>query len=579
MQRGLDGVHRLVERWALRTPHAVAVRDGSGGRELTFARLWDESAAVAAELTARGAGHGSIVAIAMSRGAGFVVAALGVVRAGAAYLPLDPAGPVHRWDEIVAAAQAGHVLVAGTGDDHPRAAVRVALAEITPVGGYDDVDAAPELPLCVQYTSGTTGRPKGVVVPHRAVWNLVSDAAYCPLGPGDVVAGAANPAFDATTFEMWSTLTAGATLQTLPDLVDAGLDGWLEQVAAGGVTTMFLTTSLFHMIARERPDALASLRTLLVGGEQLELPLARRVLASAPPDRLVNVYGPTETTTFATYHDCTLDGLGAIDRVPIGRPLQSCWVDVVDADGRPVADGAEGELVIGGAGVALGYLHDEELSAQRFVDLADGRGVRYRSGDQARRLPGGLVEVMGRKDRQVKMRGFRIELPEIEHRLLATGLVDAAVVEKVGDGPSAYLAAFVLPAPALDPTAGQLRAALGTVLPDYMVPQRWQVRTSMPLGPTGKTDRAALLRELTDGSPATPAPAHADDRVRAIWCEVLGVGEVDPAVDFIGLGGNSILAVQVSARVRETLAVECDPIDVLLAEDVTAFASRIAGAA
>ncbi|WP_431973606.1 non-ribosomal peptide synthetase [Micromonospora haikouensis] len=570
-------MHDLIEQWTRRTPDAVAVRDRAAGRELTFARLWAESAAVAAELTKRGAGPGSIVAVALARGADFVVAVLGVVRAGAAYLPLDPAGPAHRWDEIVAAARAGHVLVAGPGDDCPAGPERLALRDIVVGAAYDDVGVSPQHPLCVQYTSGTTGRPKGVVVPHRAVRNLVSKADYCPLAPGDVVGGAANPAFDATTFEMWSTLAAGATLAVLPDLADIGLDAWLAWLAHSGITTMFLTTSLFHMIARERPDGLAPLRTLLVGGEQLELVPARRVLAGEDPPRLVNVYGPTETTTFATYFDCTPDALAGVDRVPIGRAIQSCWVDVVDTDGRPVADDTEGELVIGGAGVALGYLHDDELTARRFVDPGDGRGVRYRSGDLARRRADGLVEVIGRQDRQVKMRGFRIELPEIEHHLLATGLVDAAVVEKVGEGPQAYLAAFVLPAPAHEPTVEQLRAALSVTLPDYMVPQRWQVRTAMPLGPTGKTDRAALLRELA-AAPAAPAQETVGNGVLAIWCEVLGLAEVDPTVDFIGLGGNSILAVQVSARIRDALAVECDPIDVLLAEDVTAFASRIAGA-
>ena len=319
---------------------------------------------------------------------------------------------------------------------------------------------------------------------------LVTSPNYCTIAPGDRVANSSNPAFDATTFEVWSTLTAGGTLVVLPPVTDLPLDSWVDMIRAERITTMFLTTSLFHMVARERPTAFRTVDTLIVGGEQLEFAAVRRVLAEGPPQRLLNAYGPTETTTFATYYECTVDSLAGCERVPIGYALQNTRLHVVDEDLRPVRPGEPGELCIGGPGVALGYLHRPELTTEKFVPEppVDGHpaGTMYRTGDLVRELPSGALELLGRRDRQIKLRGFRIELEEIERAAVDTGLADAAFVEKLGQGPSATLIGFVLPAESAPPQPADLCATLlaelARRLPAYMIPARWNVLAEVPAG-------------------------------------------------------------------------------------------------
>lgn len=574
--------HEFVGAWLRRSPDATAVREAVTGREMTYRELWQASTRLAAELTRHGARHGDIVALAMGRGAELIVGILAVARCGAAYLPLDAGNPADRNTALITETGVRVVVTAVDGDSPdwalPAGLTRVSAATVAqaasdapaPDGPALDAPALDELaggddPLYVAYTSGSTGRPKGVVVPHRAVVGLVEDAEYCPVAPGDRVVSLSNPAFDATTFEVWSTLTAGGTVVVLPAVTEVTLDEWVELLRAERITTMFLTTSLFHMVARERPAAFGTVRNLLVGGEQMPLAAVRAVLAATPPRRLVNMYGPTETTTFATYHEVTVANLAGVDRVPIGRALQHTTLHVLDDQRRPVADGATGELCIGGPKVALGYLGQPELTAQRFVRLPDGEVV-YRSGDLARRTPDGDIELLGRQDRQVKLRGFRIELEEIERAILATGLAEVAIVEKVGDGPQALLVGFVLSAPEATPTASQLSAALLARVPRYMVPARWIVLDALPVGQTGKADRAALLALVTDDGPsgddgADPVLAG----VTETWRDVLSLGSVGRTDAFLELGGNSILAIQAASRLSERLGVEVEPHEVLLA--------------
>ena len=272
----------------------------------------------------------------------------------------------------------------------------------------------------------------------------------------------------------------------------------MDLIRAERITTMFMTTSLFHMVARERPTAFRTVDTLIVGGEQLELAAARRVLEQGPPRRLVNGYGPTETTTFATWYECTLDSLAGLERAPIGYALQNTRLYVLDENLHPVEPGESGELCVGGPGVALGYLHRPELTTEKFVPEppVDGQpaGTMYRTGDLVRQLPSGALETLGRRDRQVKLRGFRIELEEIERATVETGLVDSAFVEKVGEGPSATLVGFVLPA--VDAPSQQrisprqLSAELAQRLPDVHDPGPLE----RPRGPPSRPDRQGRPR-------------------------------------------------------------------------------------
>ncbi|GAA1313756.1 non-ribosomal peptide synthetase [Saccharothrix xinjiangensis] len=568
------------------------MRSPRTGESLTYRQLWARSGRLAADLALRGVERGEVVAVDLGRSVDLVVALLGVVRAGGAYLPLDAHAPADRRAVLLEEAGARTTLTAADLRDTAAPEGEDGVVANRAVEGGDrgvDVRAAGDDPCYVNFTSGSTGRPKGVVVPHRAVARLVTDARYCTVEPGDRVANAANPAFDATTFELWHTLTAGAAVVVFPAVTELRLDDWVELVRAEGITTAFLTTSLFHMVARERPGAFRGLRTVVVGGEQLDLAACLRVLAEDPPARLVNGYGPTETTTFATYYDCTPDSLAGRDRVPVGFPLQDTPVHVLDADLRPVEPGATGELCVGGPGVALGYLNRPDLTRERFVPAPGGDGVVYRTGDLARVLPDGALEVLGRRDRQVKLRGFRIELEEVERAVLATGLVDSAFVEKLGEGPSACLACVVLPAggDAADPEGlpAALGEALARSLPAYMAPTRWQVLSGLPYGPTGKVDRARVFEsfrpefhESAEKGVSTadePVLVSVTGQVELVWKEVLGVSTVEAQDNFLDAGGNSILAIQLASRLRERLAVDVEPTDVLLADSLAELAGRV----
>ncbi len=582
-------VVRLVANQVGQLPGNCAIREAISGKALTYRQLWDQSGRLAEQLAKTGICPGDVVGIGAGRSITLVTAILAIARTGAVYLPLDSAAPVDRQAALLADARV-KALVTEPGSANwtalpanvRRVRPEVFQATFTEAASdFSDAQVDGGAPLYVNYTSGSTGLPKGVVVPHRAVERLVTGPKFCTIEPGDRVAHLSNPAFDATTFELWNTLTSGGTMVVLPTVTDLRLDDWLALLVGERITTMFLTTSLFHMVARERPAAFAALKTVVVGGEQMDLAATQRVLACGPPERLVNGYGPTETTTFAAYYDCAPESLAGLDRVPIGFALQDTRLYILDDQLRPVSPGENGELCIGGPGVALGYLGRPELTAERFVEEpGNPDAVVYRTGDLARKLPSGAVELVGRRDRQVKLRGFRIELEEIEYAILGSGLADSAFVEKAGDGPGAFLVAFVLPALSADVTSLQRKLTdhLDRVLPAYMVPARWFTVSELPYGPTGKIDRAALLG-LLDEKPAAagedPAGDSAGEQFASIWRDVLGVSTAGPTDNFFDAGGNSILAVQFVSRVRERLAVDLEPVDVLLTPSFADLASRV----
>lgn len=567
-------VHELVAHHVRRSPATCAVTDFRDGRSVDYAELWRRAGLLAAELGRRGTGPGSLVAVAADPSVELVIALLGVLRAGAAYVPLDRHAPADRLatilhecgdppvvvgaDDWLSRLPSGHPVIR-VPDDNTRG------DEPEPAGCDEDAVAY------VSFTSGSTGKPKGVLVPHRAVVRLVVEPNYCTVEPGDRVASMANPAFDATTFELWGPLTAGATVVVLPTPAELPVREWTEVVAEARVNTMFLTTSMFHTIARERPDAFATLRTLVVGGEQLDLGLSRRVLAAKAPENLVNGYGPTETTTFAAAFRCTEADLRDRARVPIGFPLQRTELLVLDDELSPVGSGESGELCVGGPGVALGYLGQPELTARKFVTDPRTGATLYRTGDIARALPDGALELLGRRDRQVKVRGFRIELEEIESAAVTTGLVDQAFVEKVGESAHATLVGFLLPTPGADPL--RLREKLAERLPGYMIPARWIVLDAVPLGPTGKADRTAMLSLLL--GPQRTESRQEFDLVGRVVAEVLGVGAVSASDNFLDLGGNSILAVQVASRLSTRLSTDVEPAELLLAETLAEFAGTL----
>jgi acyl-coenzyme A synthetase/AMP-(fatty) acid ligase len=382
---------------------------------------------------------------------------------------------------------------------------------------------------------------------------LVLNTDYVSLSAGDRVLQASNASFDASTFEIWGALLNGAAVVGFPKEKMLTAATLAHELITHRITTMFVTTALFHQLAREVPGVFSSVRDVLFGGEACDAATIRSVLRDRPPARLLHVYGPTETTTFATWQELTVEGTVPDTNIPIGNPIANTEVYVLDEQLRLLPVGVPGELYIGGDGVALGYWQRDELTADKFVPSpfcnAAGK-LMYRSGDLVRRRPDGALEFMGRNDDQVKVRGFRIELGEIETALRSHPAVREAVVVVSGSS-DRKLVAYAVPASDLTLHVQQLREFLQSRLVYYMLPSAIIVLHALPLTPNGKIDRAAL--------PAPPAsisdqhdftePRSDDERILAtVWQEALNVARIGIHDNFFEIGGDSISVVRVAAR-------------------------------
>ncbi|MGO1000206.1 amino acid adenylation domain-containing protein [Lysobacter sp. CA196] len=562
-------VHSVFERQAAATPDAVALLHDD--QRLSYAELNRRANRLAHHLRDRGVGPGQRVALCMERSMELVIAWLAILKAGAAYVPLDTGYPAARLARLLDDAapallltqqrlkaqlpeSAWPVLVMDVDDD---AIGRAPDHDPTPPAGLDA-----QQPAYVIYTSGSTGEPKGVIVPHRAVNRLAIDNGYAAIEAGDCIAHCSNPAFDASTFEIWTALLNGASVLILSRddlLVPARLQAQLREHRA---TALFLTTALFNQYAAAMPGMFAGLRYLLFGGERCDAGMVRRVLGEGAPRQLLHVYGPTETTTFATAHPVAELARDALS-VPIGRPISNTRAYILDRHGEPVPVGAVGELYLGGDGVALGYLNRPELSAERFVRDrfgADPQARMYRTGDLARWLPDGAIEFLGRNDHQVKIRGFRIEPGEIQAQLLLHPQVREAVVLADEDAGGGKRLLAYLTHGGTAPQADALRAHLHKSLPAYMVPAAFVVLDALPLTANGKLDRKALPAPDADavahGEYAAPQ-GEAETALAAIWSELLQAGRVGRHDNFFDLGGHSLLITRlIDAARRRGLALD-----------------------
>ncbi|MFF5900156.1 amino acid adenylation domain-containing protein [Streptomyces argenteolus] len=559
----------VAERTA-RHPDAVAV--SGAGEHLTYRQLRDLSDDLAGALTGLGTGFEDGVGILVARSTATVTSSLGVLRAGAAYVPLDPRWPLERLNSVAEVAGLRVLIVDDSTRTHPWVRQLTPDIRVLTVDGAGRVrhgrpDTPGTLPplaggtrlAYMMFTSGSTGRPKPVGVTHADVTALGADRNWGD-GAADAVLLHSAYVFDASTFEIWTPLLNGGRVVVAPEgtLQPAVLR---DLVARHGVTAAFLTTALFNVLAETDPDALGLLRLVATGGEAAAPGILQRLATAHADVRLLHVYGPTETTTFATLHRVRPEDVpGGV--APIGRPLDGRHAYVLDAALRPVPPGAEGELYVAGAGVARGYLGRPGLTATRFVaDPFSGTGARmYRTGDLVRRDADGTLHYVARADQQIKLRGHRIEPAEIETVLRADPSVSAACVMVREDLPGdRTLTAYVVAAPGHTPQPGPLAAHVALHLPAYMVPAVIQPLDALPLTPNGKLDRAALPAAPTvPGTPGRTPRSGLEEILAGLFADVLGVPRVGVDDDFFALGGHSLLATRLVGRVRTALDSETE---------------------
>ncbi|MEW6305684.1 MAG: amino acid adenylation domain-containing protein [Verrucomicrobiota bacterium] len=621
-------ITRIFEEQADTTPDAIAV--AFQDQRMTYRELNERVNQLAHHLRKLGVQPDTRVAIFLERSLDMVVALLATLKAGGAYLPLDPVYPRERLAFMLQDGEAPVLLTqkklraaavdllasvparepcSSRGNEAltiepPTVAfsngpsnIQRALHRIPSPGGEGKGEGEPPLakpdsspkPALVTidadtqiiaresksnppvtanndhlayviYTSGSTGRPKGVSIPRRAILRLLLNTDYVQLDPSDVIAQASNCSFDAATFEVWGALLHGARLEIITKDVVLSPREFVEQIQKSGVTVMFLTTALFNQLACEVPKAFSTLRTLMFGGEAVDPRWVAAVLKNGPPRRLLHVYGPTETTTFATWHLIRRVPDGA-KTSPIGRPIANTTLYVLDQHLRPVPIGVPGELYIGGDGLARGYLNQPGLTGEKFIahPFSSEPGARlYKTGDLVRWLPDGVIEFVGRIDSQVKIRGFRVELTEIEAILNEHPAVrESVVVANTDTSGAKQLAAYFVSDKSTPPSAEELRQHLRRQLPDYMVPASLMPLPSLPLNANGKVNRQALpapARQSAASANSYVAPRNPTElQLTEIWEYVLGTRPVGVQDKFFDLGGHSLMAVRLVAQIEKLM--------------------------
>ncbi len=565
-------VHQIFEEQAQRRPEAVALVFDE--QTMTYGELNRRANQLAHRLRRLGVVEGAEtrVGLCMDRSLEMVVSLPGILKAGGAYVPLDPSYPRERLAFMLQDTQAPVLLtqaklldlLPGDEDAINRVPTVICLdgqdtgIEQEPIENLPQSATQAKNLAYVMYTSGSTGRPKGVEIRHFSITRLLFGIDYAHLDETQTVLHMAPISFDASTFEVWGALLHGGRCILYPERVPTPKSmGALIRKHA--VTTLWLTASLFNTMIDEAPEELRGVKQLLTGGEALSVTHIRRALRQLPGTRLINGYGPTETTTFACCYPIPADLSETLRSIPIGRPIGNTQVYVLNRQLKPVPVGVPGELYIGGAGVARGYLNRPELTAEKFIpdpfsDRPDAR--LYKTGDLVRYLLDGTIEFLGRRDQQVKMRGFRIEPGEIETVLgQYSALREALVLVHENERGEKSLVAYVVPGQGQHVTMAQMRQHLKVHLPEYMIPADFIVLESLPLTPNGKLDRQALptpesaRRTVGENYVAPKLMIH--HQLIAIWEELLNRQPIGITDNFFHVGGHSLLAARLVGRIEQ----------------------------
>jgi amino acid adenylation domain-containing protein len=563
-------IHELFEAQVERTPCATAVI--YEGISLTYVELNERANQLGNLLIQKGLSVGELVSVLMPRSLQLLIAQLAILKCGAVFVPIDPALPRQRRDFILSDLQARHALTDGLPLEE-RAPVDLQWIDCTE--STDEIASQPTnnpavkpdavSPAYVMYTSGSTGVPKGVVVPHHAVSRLVLNTNYINIHPTDCLSHTSNPAFDAATFEVWGALLNGASVLIVPQSVVLDPEKLVAVLLREHVTIVLMTTGLLTQYVDALRDVYPKVRYLITGGDIVDPALIARIIQHGAPEHVLNAYGPTEGTTISTVFEISPSDLdkGAL---PIGKPVANTQIYILDTSGQPVPIGVTGEINVGGDGVALGYLGRPDLTAARFLTdpYSSAPNARlYKTGDLGRWRADGQVEFLGRNDQQVKIRGFRVEPGEIEAQLTKHPRIrEAAVVARVEPSGTKRLVGYFIVADSAageaDPTPDELREHLRRELPEYMLPSAFMALPSLPLTAGGKLDRKALPSPDPDtvgGAQSEEPVGDLEQAIAGIWRELLSRAHVGRDDDFFALGGHSLLAMQVVVRIRASHSV------------------------
>ena len=567
-------IHQLFEAQVRERPTAIAVKYSN--QQFTYQALNQGSNQLARYLQRLGINSEIPVGICLERSVEAIAAMLAVLKAGGAYVPLDPSYPSERLHFMVEDAKIKVVLTKGDWADlFPTDSTRIVCLDrqwdAIAIESDENLSTpcTPDQLAYLIYTSGSTGTPKGVMVPHRAVNRLVCNTNYVEIEQSDRIAQVANLAFDAATFEVWGALLNGAQLIGIERDTTLQAADFVTELQQQQISILFLTTALFNQTVSQIPHAFQSLKYLLFGGEMVNIDRVITVVQQGKPQHLIHVYGPTENTTFSTWYEVK-DIPENATTIPIGQAIANTQVYLLDANLNPVPANVSGEIYLGGDGLAKGYLNRPELTAERFINaqlkissnskLKTQNSKLYKTGDRALYRPDGNLEFLGRTDNQIKIRGFRVELGEIETAIAQHTMVQTAAVIVREIDSNSQLIAYVVPETSAIPTQRDLRSFLKTKLPAYMLPAAFVVLDTLPLTANGKVDQKALppphLTVARETSPTVAPTNSLEASLVEIWTQLLGAKQVGINDNFFEMGGHSLLATQLVSRIRDRFKVE-----------------------
>ncbi|TKI05599.1 non-ribosomal peptide synthetase [Martelella alba] len=552
-------IHRLVRQAELRPHHPAIV---TKKQSINYIDLVHQSAALAQTLLTLGVTHEMPIAILLPLGIEQIICQIGVLMAGASCLPVDPTTPVERINIMLEDLQVRWII----GDNLPFASSLTAtLLDInelfptpeTKINITDIRDIKPNHRTHILFTSGSTGKPKAVQIEAKGIWRVTIDPQYMKITENDRVANIVNPTFDVSLAEVWGALFNGATLVTITkeDMLDIAY--FQEQILQQKISVLFMTTALFNLVAANYPHVFAHINYLLIAGETLNPHMVALIMHNNPPKHIINGYGPTECTAFALCHEVTMEDVKQ-GNIPIGRPIKETTAVILDEHRQPVAAGEIGNLYLGGEGLSRGYWNRDDLNNKSFIQASLSQTTPlqrlYHTGDRCWQRPDGIFLYVGRTDNQIKLRGQRIEIGEIEYQLMETRQLKAGVVCLVNDGKSdPYLAAFIIPYAPDNWDKAQLLLTLQKYLPRYMLPRLYIVN-DIPLTINGKADKRLLIEQFaTDHSSeqVQAEPLSADEHaLQQLWRQILNIAHIGANDNFFYLGGSSLQAARLLVEIR-----------------------------